>query len=108
MYVWATPVHQGGRVYLGTQPAHLYALDAASGKVLWERKLQGEVDPPGHLREQARRGELPGGAFDLHNRRPVRRKIRLEPGDFVRTGHTVVGNQACFASPVKLYAIRCD
>lgn len=107
-YVWGAPVSHGGRVYLGTQAARLYALDAATGKSVWETALEGgstHVAVCGNkLVVENSQVEL----FDINSGKQIGSKIQLAPGSYVNSGIAVAGNQAFFAGQRKLYAVRCD
>lgn len=45
----ATPVIAGGRVFVGSQDGHFYAIDLEKGGLLWSFKAEGPITAPGAL-----------------------------------------------------------
>ena len=107
-YVWGAPVSHGGRVYLGTQAARLYALDGATGKSVWETPLEGGSTHLAVCGNKLVVENYQVELFDMSSGKQIGSKIQLAPGDFVSSGIVVEGNHAFFAGQQKLYAIRCD
>lgn len=107
-YVWGPPVLHEQRLYVGTQAAHLYALDPGSGRSVWERALKGGSTHlavcGGKLVVENYQVEL----FDLASGKQIGTKIQLAPGDFVSSGIAVADGRAFFAGQRTMYAIRCD
>jgi outer membrane protein assembly factor BamB len=107
-YVWSTPPLRDGRVYFGTQAGRLYAVDAASGRSIWETGLKGGSTYQEVCGDKLVVENTAVELFDRATGAPVGTKIQLAPHDFVSSGIAVSGNRAFFAGQQKLYAIRCD
>jgi outer membrane protein assembly factor BamB len=64
--IWASPLVEGGRVYVASMDHHLYSLDAESGDLIWEQELGGALAAPPRLADNLtlEDGILYIGAFD--------------------------------------------
>jgi outer membrane protein assembly factor BamB len=107
-FVWETPAVQGGRIFLGTQAARLYALDSSTGQSVWETALEGGSTYQAVCGDKLVVENTAVELFDAATGKKSGRKIGLAPDDFVSSGIAVSGNRAFFAGQRKLYAIRCD
>ena len=78
--IWASPLVEGGRVYVASMNHYLYSLDAESGDLIWEQKLGGALAAPPRLADglTLEDGILYIGAFDgrIH-------AVRADTGEIV-------------------------
>ena len=102
------PGHHDGRIYIGTQAAHLYALDPETGRSVWERSLLGGSSYVAVCGNKLVVENYQVEVFDVATGKQLGEKIRLAPGDFVSSGIAISGSRAFFAGQQKLYAISCD
>jgi outer membrane protein assembly factor BamB len=78
--IWASPIVEGGRVYVASMDHYLYSLDAESGELIWEQELGGALPAPPRLADNLtlEDGILYIGAFDgrVH-------AVRAETGEII-------------------------
>jgi outer membrane protein assembly factor BamB len=98
-----------GRVaYLGSNDGYAYALDVATGRVLWARGLGSSIESQAVCGGKLFLNDLLAiVALDLANGRQVGAKAMRDPNDVFVTGFAVAGGRAIVASEFKVFAFRC-
>ncbi len=106
----ASPIQTAGKVFVGAEPGVLICVNAADGKILWQKGLgYDQIFPPDQLKEAARAQTLQKQVEDLQKklkRDPTDLKLYARLGELCRTITADPKNADAFRLAAKVGAPR--
>jgi outer membrane protein assembly factor BamB len=100
------PVLIGDILYAGSGDTHVYALDLATGRLIWRSKLPGSVENYAVCGQQLLVNDQELAVLDPLTGQVIQRALNTEQ-DFATSGPAISRDKAFLSGPKAVYAFRC-